>query len=121
MWSLKVDLGVLYDFFVYCFGGKELPLQGNLGLNLTPLCIGKSEDIQPELAPLCKGKVRKKQEYKRWAAIANFPTDLGKNIQERGRTKRSSGCWSWRGVKRTKGSVGKRGQESKEIRKAQQL
>ena len=122
MWSLKVDLGVLYDFFIYCFGGKELPPLGNSGLNRTALCIGKSKSIQPEFAPLCENKVRKTHEYKYCAAVKNFPTDLGKGIHERGRTKRSSRFWSWRRLKRIKGSVEQRGrQESKGIRGAKGL
>ena len=92
-WSLKVHLGVLlFFFFVYYFGGKEVPSRGNLGLNLSPLCIGKSEDIQPESAPLFKGKVSKKHKYKRCAAVSNFPTDLGKKIHERGRKQRLRKC-----------------------------
>lgn len=70
-------------FFVYYFGGEELPPLGNSGLNLTPFCEGKSEDIRPELTSLFKGKVRKEHSYKRCAVICARKTrDLGEGIYE---------------------------------------
>lgn len=83
LWSLKVDLGVLHGFFRLLFWwGRAAPL-GNSGLNLTPFCEGKSEDIRPELTSLFKGKVRKEHSYKRCAVICARKTrDLGEGIYE---------------------------------------
>lgn len=108
-------LGVLYDFFVYRFGRKELLRLGNSDLKPNPLCIDKSKSIQPKSAPLCKGKVWKNHKYKYCAAVKN---NLGNRIQERGKTKRSSRFWSWKRVERIKGSVEQRDRRSKSARRA---
>ncbi len=57
LWSLKLTPDFFKIFFVYYFG-EELPPLRKSGLNLYSLCNGKNEGIQPELAPLCRGKTR---------------------------------------------------------------
>ena len=121
MWSLKLILEHFMIFFIHFFGRKELPPPGNSCLNQTLHWIGKSKEIQLESAHLCKGKVWKNHKYKHCTTAKNFSTNLGKIIHEGGKTKRSSRSWSWKRVKRIKGSIEQRGQENKRIRGAKEL